>query len=186
MSPEEQRTLFALARAAIAARLANESPPDLPAETPTLTQAAGAFVTLKLRGELRGCIGRIQSSRPLVESVRDLAVAAGFQDHRFQPLQPDEFPELELEISVLTPPWEVPPGDLPDAIRVGTHGLIVRYQGRSGLLLPQVASERGWNPLTFLEQTSLKAGLHSEAWSAPGATVEAFACEVYQEPSSGT
>ena len=181
MNPSEQAALFGLARAAIQARLAAAAPPELPAATPALSRPAGVFVTLRCRGALRGCIGRIQTERPLSESVRDLAEAAAFGDRRFQPLEAQEYPELEVELSVLTPPEPLAPESLPGSVQVGTHGLIVRLHGRSGLLLPQVASERGWDALTFLQQTSRKAGLPADAWSAEGAVVEAFRCEIYEE-----
>lgn len=181
MTPTEQATLFGLARAAIQARLAGSPPPELPPSTPALARAAGVFVTLRLRGALRGCIGRIQTERPLTESVRDLAEAAAFGDRRFKPLGAEEYPELELELSVLTPTQVLSPESLPGAVQVGTHGLIVRLHGRSGLLLPQVAAERNWDALTFLQQTSLKAGLPEDAWSVEGAVVEAFRCEIYEE-----
>lgn len=183
MTPAEQATLFDLARASIRARLAGDPPPSLPAPTPALSRAAGVFVTLRRSGALRGCIGRIQTERPLAESVRDLALAAAFQDRRFKPLSPEEYADLEVELSVLTPTEVLPPESLPGAVEVGTHGLIVRLHGRSGLLLPQVASERGWDPLTFLQQTSRKAGLPEDAWSVEGAVVEAFRCEIYEELS---
>jgi AmmeMemoRadiSam system protein A len=139
------------------------------------------FVTLRRAGALRGCIGRIQTARPLRESVRELAVAAAFEDNRFDPLRAEEYPELEVELSVLTPTEVLAPESLPGAVQVGTHGLIVRLHGRSGLLLPQVATERSWDALTFLQQTSRKAGLPEDAWSVEGAVVEAFRCEIYEE-----
>ncbi|MBL4845463.1 MAG: AmmeMemoRadiSam system protein A [Planctomycetes bacterium] len=181
IGPEEQRLLFSLIRSAIQARLAGDPAPDLPPHGRELSRPAGAFVTLRLEGALQGCIGFVETERPLVESVRELAVRAAFHDGRFSPLLPEQFEGLEIEISVLTPPLPIPPSSLPGAVEVGRDGLIVRHRGRSGLLLPQVASERSWDPLTFLQQTSRKAGLPPEAWSEEGAVVEAFRCEVYQE-----
>ena len=180
----EQELLFGLARAAIQAGLAGDPLPELPAHGPALSRLAGAFVTLRCRGELQGCIGYIEPERPLIEAVRELAIRAAFHDRRFTPLRPNQLAGLELEISVLTPPAPIPASDLPAAVKVGRDGLIVRHEGRSGLLLPQVASERSWDALTFLQQTSLKAGLPPEAWREPGAVVEAFQCEVYHESQS--
>lgn len=180
MTPDEQAALFALARASIRARLDEAAPPELPAPTPALDRRAGVFVTLRRGGALRGCIGRIQTERPLAESVRDLALAAAFGDRRFAPLEKEEYPDLEVELSVLTPPEPLARESLPDAVEVGTHGLIVSLHGRRGLLLPQVASERGWDALTFLQQTSRKAGLPEDAWSEPDAVVEAFRCDIHR------
>lgn len=182
----EQEAAFALIRAAIAARLAGQAPPPLPPATPGLTRPAGAFVTLRVGGRLRGCIGYVRTSRPLAESLRDLAVQAAFEDRRFSPLTAGEVGEIELEVSVLTPPAPVDPGQLPDGVEVGRDGLIVRRGGRSGLLLPQVAVEQGWDAASFLAHTCRKAGLPSDAWCDPSAEVESFRCEVYEEPGGAT
>ena len=181
LSDPERDALFDLVRATLRARLEGTPSPELPTGGPALEQRAGAFVTLRKAGQLRGCIGFIRTDRPLAESVRTLAISAAFEDTRFSPVSAEELPQLEVELSILTPPEVVPPEELPDAVLVGRDGLIVRLHGRSGLLLPQVASERDWDALTFLEQTSRKAGLPADAWRSPDAKIEAFRCEVYEE-----
>ena len=133
---------------------------------------------MKKHGELRGCIGYIEGIKPLWEAVRDMARAAALEDPRFPPVRPEEVPELEIEISVLTPLWRVK--DIKDIV-IGRDGLIIRKGWRQGLLLPQVATEYGWDVKTFLEHTCLKAGLPRDAWKDPEAEIWAFSAEVFSE-----
>ncbi len=176
LGEEERRQLLALARQAIAAHLSS-APLILPEVTPALRGPGAAFVTLRRRGddELRGCIGTLEAHQPLVEAVVRMAVAAATQDLRFVPVTAGELPSLALEISILGPaaPIEAP------AVEPGVHGLIVRHGGRSGLLLPQVATDHGWDRETFLQYTCLKAGLTRDAWREPGAILLAFTAEVF-------
>src|SRR5207245_11432822 len=120
--------------------------------------------------ELRGCIGTLEPREPLVETVARMAVAAATQDLRFPPVTVEELPGLAVEISVLTPAEPI----APEQVQPGIHGVVVRHAGRSGLLLPQVATDHGWDRQTFLEYTCLKPGLPREAWQDPAATVLAF------------
>ncbi|GIX05715.1 MAG: TIGR00296 family protein [Candidatus Poribacteria bacterium] len=142
------------------------------------TERRGAFVTLKGGGALRGCIGRILDDLPLAEVVQRMAIAAATEDPRFPRVLPEELPLLEIEISVLTPPRRVK--DLSE-IQVGRHGLIVRRGWNSGLLLPQVPVEQGWNRDQFLAYTCLKAGLPPGAWRDPNTVIEAFEAQVFSE-----
>lgn len=144
--------------------------------TGNLNQARGAFVTLTRRGELRGCIGNLSADRPLAETVARMAAAAAFKDPRFPPVAPEEIGELEYEISVLTPFEKIT--DVGD-IKVGKHGLIVQRGYRSGLLLPQVPVEYGWDRQTFLEQTCCKAGLPKDAWKEKDTEIFIFSAEVF-------
>ena len=121
-----------------------------------IEQDRGAFVTLKERGELRGCIGYISPVKPLYLTVRDVAAAAALEDSRFRPVELRELPQLEFEVSVLSPLRRVT--DIKQ-IKVGEHGLVMRKGDREGLLLPQVPVEQHWDRATFLEQTCVKAGL---------------------------
>lgn len=121
----------------------------------------GAFVTLKKRGRLRGCIGFIEPVGPLYKTVAQAAVYAACRDARFPPLSPSELADLEIEISVLTLPRKI--NDISE-IEVGRHGLIITKGPREGLLLPQVAAENNWSRTEFLEQTCLKAGLPKDSW----------------------
>ncbi len=186
LTEAEKRTLLESARAAIAA--AYGGPQQEPAEpTGALLQPCGAFVTLHERfaggpPELRGCIGYVESSAPLLETVRRAAAAAAFHDARFPPVSAAELPRIEIEISVLSPLQKV--SDVREIV-VGRHGLVMRRGMRSGLLLPQVASERGWDLETFLDHTCLKAGLPRRAWAERDTTIEMFTALVFSERELG-
>jgi len=139
--------------------------------------SAGAFVTLHRKGRLRGCIGQIGLLQPVVSLVAYCARAAALEDPRFRPVQPQELAEIEIELSILSPLEEI----TLERIEIGRHGLFVTQGGVRGLLLPQVATQYGWTPLRFLEETCAKAGLERSAWSAAGTRVEAFTAEVFSE-----
>lgn len=140
----------------------------------------GAFVSLHLRGELRGCIGHLVSSRPLGEVVRDMAVAAARDDPRFPPLRAEELEGLDVEVSVLTTPVPARAED----VEPGRHGLIVRRGGYQGVLLPQVATEQGWDRDTFLAMTCRKAGLPALAWREPRTELLVFEAQVIRDEPS--
>lgn len=175
LSKEEQRELLRIAKDAVAAKLGRRryEPPE-PAAEP-LREPAGAFVTLHIEGRLRGCIGTFQSSTPLFRNVAAMALSAAFSDPRFRPLTSEELPEVDWEISVLTPMRRVE--DL-QSIEVGRHGLYVVRGYLRGVLLPQVAVEYGWDRETFLSETCCKAGLPRDAWRS-GAEVYAFEAQVF-------
>ena len=184
LSPEARRRLFDLAHRAIEAGLQHRTL-DVEEADGELAESRGVFVTLRRRPdhELRGCIGFVQPRQPLALAV-SRAAAAALEDIRFDPVTPEELPLLEVEISVLGRPVSVRPED----VLVGTHGLIVKLGGRGGLLLPQVAAERGWDRETFLEQTCRKAGLSPGAWRDPGCQLLAFTAAVLHEaavPAAG-
>jgi AmmeMemoRadiSam system protein A len=142
----------------------------------TLRQKAGAFVCLKTKGELKGCIGYIKAYMPLDETIREMALQAAFHDPRFPPLDPIEWEDTEIEISVLTPMKKIE--DVRE-IRVGVHGLYVEKGGASGLLLPQVAVEQAWDTLSFLEHTCMKAGLSRDAWRSRDTNIYVFSADVF-------
>ncbi|HET7292149.1 MAG TPA: AmmeMemoRadiSam system protein A [Vicinamibacteria bacterium] len=175
---EDGRALVAIARAAIARRLGVEAP-EPPPSGPALRERRGAFVTLRRRedGELRGCVGFIEARQPLCEAVARAAELAAFEDGRFHPVAAAELAGLVLDVSVLSPLRPI----APEAIQVGVHGLLIRHAGRSGLLLPVVPLQFGWDRETFLEQTCRKAGLPRDAWKEPGAELLAFTAEVVDE-----
>ncbi len=141
----------------------------------TLEQRFGAFVTLKRQGRLRGCIGHIVGDKPLRETIAGMAQAAAFNDPRFPPLTLDELTDLNVEISILSPLQPCAPED----VDPGRHGLLVRRGVHSGLLLPQVAREYGWDQKTFLNQTCLKAGLPPQAWQDEKVEIFCFEAEVF-------
>jgi AmmeMemoRadiSam system protein A len=181
ISAEERRTLLRLAREAIEARLSGRSVPAEPL-TGELNRPRGAFVTLKQRadGELRGCVGFVAPGYPLAEAVARAAVAAAVEDGRFDPVRFEELPRLTLDISVLSPLEPIQASD----VRVGEHGLVIRCGGHSGLLLPQVATEHGWDREAFLEQTCRKAGLPAGTWQRKDAELLAFSATVFGEGES--
>jgi len=176
LSDEEKTTLRTLARETIKTRLNSGEIPPLPDLTPVLKERRGAFVTLTKNGKLRGCIGLIRGVRPLAETIREMAVAAAFQDPRFPPLSKNEWPDIEIEISVLTPFSQVK--DLSE-IKVGKHGLYIEKGPYSGLLLPQVATEYGWDAKEFLQQTCRKAGLAPKSYKDPDAKIFLFSADIF-------
>jgi AmmeMemoRadiSam system protein A len=174
----ERRSLLRAAREAIAARLAGReaSPPPLVGR---LGAPRGVFVTLRRAGdgELRGCIGQMESDAPLLLTVMKMAAAAATRDGRFDPVTAGELGSLKIEISVLSPLEPIRPSD----IHVGRHGLLLRHGAQSGVLLPQVPAEHGWNREAFLAHTCLKAGLPPDAWKQPGAELLGFEAIVFAE-----
>ena len=176
-SQDERRLLLNLARQAICAAL-EQRQLDLAPPSEHLAEHRGAFTTLHIDGELRGCVGYVFPQYSLYRTVAETAVAAAFDDPRFAPMQKSEYPNLEFEISVLSPLQPIDPED----VEVGRHGLVVTYGSRRGLLLPQVPVEHVWDRVTFLEQTCIKAGLPSDAWEH-GARIEAFTAEIFSDKS---
>ncbi len=150
-------------------------PDDIPSGK-ILNEKRGAFVTIKINGQLRGCIGLIRASKPIYEAVREMAQAAAFDDPRFAPMTKEEFASIDIEISVLSQLTKV--HDL-NEIEVGRDGLMIRLDFHSGLLLPQVASELGWDRITFLEQTCLKAGLSKNSYKDKIAEIYRFSADVF-------
>jgi hypothetical protein len=174
-----RKELLSLARKAIEGVVNNGRAPDPETDNPALRKPQGAFVTIKIDGRLRGCIGNfgIRGARPLYQTVSEMAVAAAVQDPRFPPLSKRELSMIELEISALTP---LKPLDDAEKIEVGRHGLYITKSGRSGVLLPQVATEYGWDRVTFLEQTCRKAGLGPDEWK-DGSSISTFEAEIFSE-----
>jgi AmmeMemoRadiSam system protein B/AmmeMemoRadiSam system protein A len=174
-----KKELLALARKAIEGAVNTGRAPEPETANPALRNPQGAFVTIKINGKLRGCIGNfgIRDAKPLYRTVSDMAVAAAVQDPRFPPLSKRELPMIELEISALTP---LTPLDDAEKIEVGRHGLHITKGFRSGVLLPQVASEYGWDRVTFLEQTCRKAGLGPDEWKE-GSSISTFEAEIFSE-----
>jgi AmmeMemoRadiSam system protein A len=179
LSEAARRRLLAIARAAIQAQLAGRTfeDEDLGARPAELERLAGAFVTLARRedGALRGCVGIPEPIYPLAQAVARAAVAAALHDRRFDLVTQAEMPGLSLHVSVLGRLQPIAPED----VEVGVHGLVVRYAGRSGLLLPQVASERGWDRERFLDETCRKAGLRAGTWREPSCELLAFTAIVF-------
>jgi AmmeMemoRadiSam system protein A len=165
LSASEAAVLIRMARRALASHLGLAPPGAPPEVAPALRAPGRAFVSLHVGGELRGCVGILAAEGPLAERVAELAVAAATADDRFQPLAAEEWDRLSIAISLLSAPRPVA---RLEEIHVGTHGLVVERERRRGLLLPQVATEQGWDRLRFLEQTCVKAGIpprHGQEWA---------------------
>mgnify|MGYP005834943947 CR=1 FL=1 len=178
LNKEERKSLIQLARNTIKARLSRQPPPEYIPCSKALKVRSGAFVTLHKGGSLRGCIGLVQATKPLYETVREMAIAAAFEDPRFPPLSRDEFDDIDIEISVMSPVRQI--SDV-NEIEVGKHGIIIKRGFNQGLLLPQVATEQGWDRNTFLEHTCYKAGLSGDCWQKPGTEIYIFSAEVFSE-----
>ena len=176
LSEADRAALLALARAVIERRLGAAHVVE-PEYRPAFDNVSGVFVTVYVAHQLRGCVGLPETEHTLGQAVQYCARAAAFGDPRFPAVTPTDLPALSLEISVLTRLEAC--GD-PASIEVGRHGLAVELGAAKGLLLPQVASERGWTREQFLDNTCLKAGLPRDAWRR-GARLQSFEAVVFGE-----
>ena len=181
ITERNKKDLLYLVRMTIAEKLNIQppllkNPPDFSGKI--FTEKFGAFVTLHIKGNLRGCIGYIQGYLPLKETIAEMAESAAFRDPRFAPLTVQEFPLIDIEISVLSP---IKPLERIEDIIIGRDGLIVSRGRQSGLLLPQVATEYGWNVEEFLSHTCTKAGFPSNAWKSGEVTLQTFSAYVFGE-----
>jgi AmmeMemoRadiSam system protein A len=179
LTEADQRRLLMLARQALEARVRRETSPRVP-NGGALDWPCGAFVTIHRHGELRGCLGQIDVNAPLAETVAHLAAVVSDSDPRFTPVTALELADIDVEISVLTPEREVASID---EIEIGRHGLIIEQGHRRGLLLPQVATEQGWDRTAFLDHACRKASLPADAWRH-GAKILIFAAQVFGEKES--
>jgi AmmeMemoRadiSam system protein A len=177
LTPEEERASLKLARQALEHYFKTGDILRSPVASGTLKEQRGAFVTLTVDGDLRGCIGYPLPQKPLDETIIEMAVAAATQDTRFEPLAANELKKLKIEISVLGLPEPVKE---PAEVRVGSHGIIVSKGFHRGLLLPQVPVEYGWDREAYLDHGCLKAGLPPDAWRK-GAKIEVFTAQVFSE-----
>jgi AmmeMemoRadiSam system protein A len=175
LSPAERAALLGLARGAVLAHLGVAPAPALPSAG-RLAEPRGAFVTLHVGDELRGCIGSLRPLGTLAETVAKMAVAAASEDPRFRPLVAADVAELRVAVSALAPPARLAD---PRAVEVGRHGLVVRRGWHRGALLPKVAVEQGWDAETFLRHCCLKAGLPPTAWREPDCEVEGFEADEF-------
>lgn len=177
LSVEDQKFLLQLARNTIRTTLQKgRRLPTVESLSPIMREKRGVFVTLWSEDGLRGCIGLPYPIKPLVEAVQEAANSAAFGDPRFPPLLQEEFSSIEIEISVLTVPKKIEPSK----VKVGVHGLIVSKGHRSGLLLPQVATEYRMDREEFISQTCVKAGLPADAWREK-VELSAFEAQVFAE-----
>lgn len=185
LSGEEQKLLLETARNAIRKELNKEEKLPLVMEeySPILQENGACFITLKKKGVLRGCVGSIEVVQPLIQDVRDRAVAAAFQDYRFPPLTLTELDEIRIEISRLTQPCKLNYEDAEDLInklRPQIDGVILRYQTRRATFLPQVWEQLP-SPELFLNRLCVKMGLDQSAWRSVKLQVETYQVEKFQE-----
>ena len=178
LTDAEKKTLLRMARETLTGYLKSGRMPAYSVTEPGLLQKAAAFVTLRRRdGDLQGCIGRLDDAEPLYCTVQECAVSAATRDCRFTPVSHvAQLNDLVIEISALSPFRRI--SDVQE-IEVGRHGLLIRKGFNSGLLLPQVASERNWSRDEFLRAICMKAGLPPNAWQQ--AELSVFTAEVFEE-----
>lgn len=176
LTEDEKRLLRTIALESIKSYFGYDETWDKSSLTPVLKESRGAFVTLHKDGRLRGCIGHITAHDPLAATIEMMAKAAAFEDPRFPPLSADELNAIDLEISVLTPLKLI---KSIDEIKVGIHGLYMKRGHYSGILLPQVATEYGWDRETFLEHTCLKAGMPKDAWKDKETDIYIYSAEIF-------
>jgi len=181
-SQQSKRELIDMVHAAVKAAVEGRWVSFDPSDNQELNVRVGCFVTLKNRGELRGCIGAFGSDAPLWRTVKEIAVQSATMDARFKanPITPQEVPELEVEISVLSPMRRVV--DALKEIKLGRDGIVIRDKGRSGTFLPQVATETGWSLEEFLGHCARdKAGLDWDGWKSPTAGIFSYTCTIIRE-----
>jgi AmmeMemoRadiSam system protein A len=180
LSSDDWLALVGIARRAIGSSILEKRIPDFPDFPAVLTERRGAFVTLYHAGTLRGCVGQVEDPGSLADVVARSAISAALYDSRFAPIRAEEVANLEIEISVLTPPERISR----EAIVAGRHGLLVVRGSSRGLLLPQVATERKWSGQRLLEETCVKAGLPRDAWRDPATEVFGFTAEIYSDKAA--
>ena len=172
-----RQKLLEIARRSVEGYLKDGKVPTFVVPEPELREERAAFVTLTKQGRLRGCIGYTDPTLPLYQTVASCAVSAAFSDPRFSPLRKEELSQIRIEISILTPLKKIE--DISE-IQVGRDGLFIKKGACRGLLLPQVATEGGWDKEGFLQQTCCKASLPADAWKE-GAEIYTFSAEIFHE-----
>ena len=174
---DERRQLVMIAREAITSMINSGTVTFREVKSEKLNAMFGCFVTLKMNGKLRGCIGNFISDKPLHKLVQEMAIAAATRDPRFYPMKKSDLENFTIEISVLSPLEKI---SSIDEIQVGTHGIYMERNVHRGVLLPQVASEQKWDRDTFLQQTALKAGMGKDDWKE-NTEIFIFTAEVFRE-----
>jgi AmmeMemoRadiSam system protein A len=178
LNSKEKKILLDIAHQAVAAVVRQEDTAPEPREEKALNMRNGCFVTIKIDGELRGCIGNFQSDLPLFKEVAEMAAASACKDPRFYPLQAEEIAQICIDISVLSALEKI---DNIEDIKIGTHGIYLEKGYYRGVLLPQVATEHNWDRETFLKQTCIKAGLPVDAWDSEETDIYIFSAEVFSD-----
>ncbi len=178
LSDEDKKALLHLARSSIERAVKGEPLPSTNLPKQNLRTPCGAFVTVRVKGDLRGCYGYVNAYYPLARTVQEVGVKSALEDPRFDPIMVEELSLMELEVSVLEPPVKV---DNIEEIEVGVHGLIMETRTHRGLLLPSVPTEYGWDREEFLRHTAQKAGLPQDAWKNKNVTIFRFTAEKFSE-----
>lgn len=182
---DDGKALINLARHSIKSVLDNNYNPEMGIKlVKNYKNKQGVFVTLHINGELRGCVGFIQPIYTLYEGTIKASKLAAFDDPRFPPLTREEYNDIQIELSILTPPEEITvnyPEDYLKKIKVCRDGLIIDNGFLNGCLLPQVPGEWSWNELEFLEHTCMKAGLHKDTWKEDSCKIMKFTAQVFSE-----
>lgn len=173
----ERRLLLEIAREAIVSYITSGSVPVRELSSEKLAAKQGCFVTIKMGGKLRGCIGNFISDKPLFKLIQEMAVAAATKDPRFYPLKKQDLDGFSLEVSVLSPLQKI---SSIEEIQIGTHGIYMERNFHRGVLLPQVATEYGWDRETFLCQTAIKAGMGRDDWQE-NTDIYIFSAQVFSE-----
>jgi len=177
INEDEQRFVLDVVRKTIVEYVTDGNTPEFTTDNSKFIQKRGAFVTLSEKsGALRGCIGYVEPIKPLLQTIVEMSIACSTRDPRFRPVTTDEFPNLDVEVSVLTPLEKI--RDV-ETIEIGKHGLMIKKGSASGLLLPQVATEYGWDRDRFLQETCRKAGLKKDAWEESDADLSIFSAQVF-------
>lgn len=182
-SSDQKTQLLKHARATLQAHFQTYDGPAIPrSPDPVFQQKCGGFVTLRIHGQLRGCIGEIEPTRDAWSVVTHRVIDAAIRDPRFPPLEEEEIHLVHIEISLLTPPQQIASHQ---EIEIGRHGIVMEKNGRSAVFLPQVAPEQGWDLPTTLSHLARKAGLTENAWQT-GASFEVFEAIIMEEkPAMG-
>ena len=175
LSDSDKQQLLLIAREAVVNYVANGIVSETQAPAANLSERGGCFVCIKKDGNLRGCIGNFISDKPLFQLVQEMAISAATRDPRFYPMKTEDLDDFAIEISVLSPLVKI---SSCDEIKVGTHGIYLEKNSCRGVLLPQVATEQGWDRSTFLSQTCIKAGLRPSDWEE-GADIYVFSAQVF-------
>ncbi|WP_243374773.1 AmmeMemoRadiSam system protein A [Geotalea sp. SG265] len=177
LSAGDKQVLLKIARDTINQYVTDDTIPKFETADQGLLTQSGCFVSIKVHGTLRGCIGNFISEKPLFQLVQEMAISAATRDPRFYPMKEEDLADYNLEISVLSPLHKI---SSIEEIEVGKHGLYIEKNFSRGVLLPQVAVEFGWDRDTFLRQTCLKAGLKQEGWKE-GTDIYIFSAQVFSE-----
>ncbi len=178
LTDEEKLELLRIARQSITSVVNGRELPEVEPKTENLKTPCGAFVTITINDNLRGCIGYVEPIKSLAETVNEVAAKSALEDPRFPPVEPNEVDKLEIEISVLSPLEIV---KSVDEIKVGEHGIMIKRGWRRGLLLPQVAIEHNLTREEFLEHTCLKAGLYPDCWKEKETEIYIFTAIIFKE-----